>query len=105
MRGWVSGFILMGLGAGLGWLGAVQLYAVFAGATPTEAVPLSALGALIVLVPGALFAGLGASSLPRSSALVDAPAFVPVDAAPMSGAIVIRFPRRSRLDGDDPWPR
>jgi hypothetical protein len=100
MRGWVSGFILLGLGAGLGWLGVVQLYAVIAGAAPAEAAPLSALGALIVLVPGALFAGIGASSLPRRAAAAQLVDSVPEDCAPLNDAVVIRFPRRSRFAAD-----
>jgi len=99
MRGWVSGFILMGLGAGLGWLGVVQLHAVFAGAASAEAVPLSALGALIVLVPGALFAGIGASSLPRRAA-AHLPVSISDDIAPMNEAVVIRFPGRSRFEAE-----
>ena len=100
MRGWISGFILMGLGAGLGWLGVVQLHAVFVGAASAEAVPLSALGALIVLVPGALFAGIGASSLPRRAAAAHVPVSISDDIAPMHEAVVIRFPRRSRFDAE-----
>jgi len=96
MRGWVSGFILLALGAGLGLLGAAELGGAFA--AEGEAASLAVLGAMIAFVPASLFAGLGMSALRRSMRLereaVDALAAFRDD-APAMQAIVIPFPGRA----------
>jgi hypothetical protein len=92
MRGRVSGFILLVLGAGLGLLGVMQLGGVF---SPGYAAP-AVLGALIAFVPASVFAGLGADALRRSfnaDFSVGGLAAAEADDEPRQ-AVVIPFPGR-----------
>lgn len=81
MRGWGSSFALWLVGALLLWAGVAQFEH-------------AGVGALIILVPGALMFGMGANALYRRGGDADEAAAQPFpEVAQPKPAVIIQFPR------------